>query len=212
MLLRLTPEQWIALASATVAAAAFIVAVWQGVLTRRHNRLSVIPHLRIDSLLGGDPVEIILSNRGAGPAIIKRSDIFADSPTTGSAVEQMASALKAAGAGGLKCAFVLPRPGDFVSPGESIRLLAYENMDEAQLKRINEALPKITFEYVYSSIYGTEHKVSHAARPSPALAPTLPIRKGVDTTEVEPSHVVGITPIAEPQTGQVKPELGPSPR
>ena len=212
MVLNLTPEEWIALASAVVAAAALIVAVWQGVLTRRHNRLSVIPHLRIDSLLGGDPVEIILSNRGAGPAIIKRFHIFADKPTAGTAVEQMGSALKAAGAGGLKCAFVLPRPGDFVSAGESIRLLVYQNVDEEQLKRINEALPKITFEYIYSSIYGSEYKLIHAARPSPALSPTLPIRKGVEITQVETSHVVNVSPTTQSLTAEVKPELGPSPR
>ena len=63
-----------------VALAAFIVAFWQGLLTRRHNRLSVTPHLSCQSHLGGTSGRfgLTVSNFGIGPARIKQVAVFVD--------------------------------------------------------------------------------------------------------------------------------------
>lgn len=57
-----------------VAFIALYVAIWQGIETRKYNRLSVIPHLDI-TIVGKEPESgkggIRIINDGVGPAIIK---------------------------------------------------------------------------------------------------------------------------------------------
>ena len=62
-------EQIVAISSLCVAALAFAVTLWQGYLTRKHNRLSVQPRLRVSLQLGERP-GIYLQNVGFGPAVI----------------------------------------------------------------------------------------------------------------------------------------------
>src|SRR5688572_25280527 len=65
-----------AMSAVFIALLALTVTIWQAALTRRHNRLSVRPHLRIDWLVSDEgtdeKVSVVLSNNGLGPAIIKR--------------------------------------------------------------------------------------------------------------------------------------------
>lgn len=67
-----------------VALAAIGLTIYEGRATRRHNRLSVKPMLfiqhefHLEELENGGPVrfQIILSNRGLGPALIKSATYF----------------------------------------------------------------------------------------------------------------------------------------
>jgi len=72
-------ELVIAIAGLIIALAAAITTIWQGVLTRRHNRLSVKPMIRIDrNSITGQPFNITLKNTGVGPAIIKSIQFIVD--------------------------------------------------------------------------------------------------------------------------------------
>ena len=57
--------------SEIIACSALFVAVQQAYLTRRHNRLSVKPHLTIDTKVEQTSFAVNLVNNGLGPAIIK---------------------------------------------------------------------------------------------------------------------------------------------
>lgn len=67
----------VAYGAAVVALAALGVSIWQGMLTREHNRLSVLPVLfaHSDFTLGTEDSGLFLANRGGGPAILKASTI-----------------------------------------------------------------------------------------------------------------------------------------
>jgi len=63
-----------------IALAALVLAVWEGVMERRHNRLSVAPRLTI-RLHAGDSLGMLgctVSNEGLGPAIVTNCLIKVD--------------------------------------------------------------------------------------------------------------------------------------
>jgi hypothetical protein len=59
---------------------AFVLSIWNSWETRRHNRLTVSPHLWFNLILGWneDLVGINLANNGVGPAIIKNISYYID--------------------------------------------------------------------------------------------------------------------------------------
>lgn len=62
----------IAASSAVIALCAMAVTVWQGWISREHNKLSVQPHLDISlDFVEGQTVNINISNYGIGPALLK---------------------------------------------------------------------------------------------------------------------------------------------
>ena len=71
----------IAICSVVIAVAVVAVTIWQSWVMRKHNRLSVKPHLNfeIKCLDAGQPrFSIILRNIGLGPAIIKNFSLLVD--------------------------------------------------------------------------------------------------------------------------------------
>ena len=68
-----------AICAVIIALSALFVAVLQGYLARKHNRLSVKPHLEvIRNSFPSEPVSIVLKNHGTGPAIIKKIRVYVD--------------------------------------------------------------------------------------------------------------------------------------
>ncbi|MEM5506923.1 hypothetical protein WNY81_18970 [Shewanella frigidimarina] len=66
-------------ASEIIALSALGLAIWQGVATRRHNRLTVKPHLDFSSeYRDGEAFTLWLKNDGIGPAIVKDYEFFLD--------------------------------------------------------------------------------------------------------------------------------------
>ncbi|MFM5750392.1 hypothetical protein ACET6F_06315 [Aeromonas veronii] len=61
----------IAISSACIAFMSGWITLWQGWLMRRHNILSVTPHIdMVTTLMTGHPINLIISNHGVGPAIV----------------------------------------------------------------------------------------------------------------------------------------------
>lgn len=85
------------ISSAVIALCALVFSIWQGIVARRHNRLSVRPHLstwthRVAEK-GFYSIEVI--NNGIGPAIIEEFTIKVDGKTvTGNGVEAVENVLK----------------------------------------------------------------------------------------------------------------------
>ncbi|GHY24363.1 hypothetical protein FXE62_16610 [Vibrio cholerae] len=62
----------IAISAACIALFSGGIALWQGWLMRRHNVLSVTPHIDIEkNLVAGEVVTIGVCNHGIGPAIVR---------------------------------------------------------------------------------------------------------------------------------------------
>ena len=73
-------ELIISISAIFIALSSLIVAIWQNILTRKHNKLSVKPLICIDYHFTDDEElnGIYLDNTGLGPAIIKSFRVFID--------------------------------------------------------------------------------------------------------------------------------------
>jgi len=156
----MNPSIITAIAAVVVGLAALTVSVWTTLLARRHYRLSVTPHVRVDfSYAPGQPFTVTLSNRGIGPAVIKGMRAWIDgqpvsSPQTAGLVE----ALRTAGLGGEFYAFNFWE-GDALSPGEE-KILIQATIDEDGVKTTEElrvALARVGMTIQYETMYGDRH-------------------------------------------------------
>ena len=74
-----TDSEIMAVCAVLIALSALFVSVLQAYLTRKHNRLSVRPHLElIKNISPSGPASIVLKNHGTGPAIIKKIRVYVD--------------------------------------------------------------------------------------------------------------------------------------
>lgn len=68
------------ISSVVIAMCAVLISIWHGIETRRHNRLSVMPHLTTWTYSSDEKqtytVELI--NNGIGPALIESFEIYVD--------------------------------------------------------------------------------------------------------------------------------------
>lgn len=161
-----------ATASVVVAVAAIAVAVWQGMLSREHNRLSVRPHLQITSYLGSPPLRLSIANVGIGPAYIRDVRLRVDGRLVeGDGFEMLANAIGQLGrlkeliaTGGL------PRQGDVYGAGEREDILIVPDQPLV-IDILNRSLHRLRFEIAYTSAYGEEHKLSYSPGQLPLLQP-----------------------------------------
>lgn len=154
---QLTLDFVVAASAAVIALAALGVSVWQGILTRRHNKLSVTPHLRLDGHLAYDkPIEITLENCGIGPAFIEQFVLELDGKEIlGSRIERVIKLLAALNLEHGVYFFTLG-PGDSVKPGDRQVLLSFPDSANnlVENEKIRAVFPRIKFLINYKSIYG----------------------------------------------------------
>jgi hypothetical protein len=75
----MSSTDWIAIIAAVIAFCSLWATFWQASLSRRHNRLSVRPHIDwVTSRHYGRPVTLSIVNNGLGPAIIESMNIHWD--------------------------------------------------------------------------------------------------------------------------------------
>lgn len=168
-----SPEVITAIAAVVVAVLALMVSLWQGWISREHNRKSVRPILRFDrNGLSDQPISVTLANVGPGPALIRSFSVAAsaqggDSSQASSvhprpalqALEEVGLATSARVAVRIR---TLKR-GDTIRGGETVEVLSWpgysDGTDESARSRRNElkrTLNKLTFSVVYASIYDQE--------------------------------------------------------
>ena len=63
-----------------IAMCAFVATFWQAHISRKHNKLSVRPHLTLffDNSTNGEEFQLTLQNNGVGSALIKKSILIID--------------------------------------------------------------------------------------------------------------------------------------
>jgi hypothetical protein len=141
-----------------IALGAAITTIWQAVLTRKHNRLSVKPLLRLDrNAIPGERYNITLMNNGFGPAIITSLIISIDDKAVAFESKVDAeNALRKINLGQIKVFTIFPSesfPPNVVQP-------LFESKDEVkdinEAERILRAFDRISFEISYKSIYNEE--------------------------------------------------------
>ncbi len=148
----------VAFASGVVAFIALAAAIWQGWVTRRHNRLSVTPQLRLDvDTTDGEPIRIPLVNCGIGPAIIECFIVKVDcKPVDGNRQERMEKALQMLDFNDSmfdkKPVFYAPSQQEAIAAGDKHELLVLSVKQEAR-KQVESALPRLQFYIRYKSFY-----------------------------------------------------------
>lgn len=166
----------IAVAAAVIALMSMLATLWQSWTVRRHNRLSVRPHLDFFRNYGiGGPVSLSLINHGLGPAIIKRVvvhylgrdyEVVDDSFPAGLSDELNRC--------GTRAELILMGPDTpFPSAGREVLLVFPDTVDNLFNRNAAvKALQHFGFTFEYQSIYEEQYVLN--VRP--------PARDGVEGT------------------------------
>lgn len=150
----MSSEQITAISSLVVACIALFISIWQGWVTRKHNRLSVRPFLRIDKSLQSDhPVEISIRNSGVGPLFIVSFDILLDNNVVmGDSGKKLKIIKTKLGIQDLHIRFYHLLEGEAISPGEVNTLFKVESIIDKNHNLLN-ILSRLTYKIKYKSIY-----------------------------------------------------------
>ena len=155
-------ETIIAVASIIIAVVALVVAVWQGVITRRHNRLSVTPYLVVACMVKSrkPQIELSLANRGLGPALIRKIRVKIDGEYVSNNVDLWLEHLKTLDIPWEYSQVDFPHEGSFIAADSKQSLLVVEinNDNFNSLELYKQLKERFQIEIDYESIYGEEYK------------------------------------------------------
>lgn len=156
--------------SAVIALCALGLTIWQAEIARRHNRLSVTPHLTTwahsEQATGRHSIEIL--NNGIGPALIKSFSVEVDGqPIGGEGSEPIEKALEILFPqyGYVSYQSYMAR-GYMMSPKEARSLVTIQFLG-ASLPReeeVNHVLKRARLLIDYESIYGDKYLLDTDAR------------------------------------------------
>jgi len=162
---KLSSSDQIASAAAFIALCAFFVAIWQGYISRKHNRLSVRPKLDIHTLcIDNEPIVIELRNYGLGPAIVKdiKYEIGGNkfkSDKTDSLVNFTNYFKQPINVGAIR--FYTIHDQTIINQNNSISLLVFEDShnDNTYIADICSKLNDLKIEVSYDCIYGNKYNM-----------------------------------------------------
>lgn len=152
----------ISLASAAVATAALFISIWNAWATRRHNRLSVQPHLALSKKTSphAPQLTIDIKNNGLGPAIITGIRVFVDDidqPLTRAAQWQDIVA-KLRIFGGMITGYAMLST-EALRPGDTMLLVSINDPTKAyDVQTIQAETTRLRIVVEYSSMYGDKFK------------------------------------------------------
>lgn len=165
-----TASTVIAGCAAIIALAALIVSVSEARATRKHNRYSVRPKLKLTTTFPvGKKAGLILSNSGLGPADVTASSLSLKGEYLGAFDEQTVNKVRDS---------LSVRPSAFTLGGQNFLktnfdqfLLSVEPYDREQHQEFYELIRnKLQVEIWYDSLYGGEQfKAVHGYRNLPVL-------------------------------------------
>jgi hypothetical protein len=172
--------------SVVVAVCALGLTVWQAAISRRHNRLSVTPHLttwtQSEEATGTYSFEIL--NNGIGPALIQNFSLQVDGqPITGEGAEPIEKALKVLFPQyAFRSSQAFMARGYMMSAKEARSLVAVQFYGERLPRQaeVDHATKRTRLIIKYESIYGDEYLLdtdalrSNLALNTPARQPSLP--------------------------------------
>jgi hypothetical protein len=151
--------------SELIAASALGLATWQGFIARRHNKLSVSPHLTFFTAFSdNDPhFSIDIKNNGLGTAIITSYEVMIDGVTQPNTDEReiikayrKLNILNKERAGGRCFSF-----GDSIASGEVLNVIKFVLKDGSFLDRemTHKELNRIQLIIKYKSLYDVSYEV-----------------------------------------------------
>jgi hypothetical protein len=141
-----------------IAIASIFVAIWQGIETRKHYRLSVRPKLQITFNVDKEKFGYIILNNGLGPATISGKKIFIDGEEMTnpgfSGYDELIDKLDFKNRQKSHSAL---NPGTTIKAGETKDIFL---VNKEQNDNLHELLPaiyqRIAFEISYKSMYNEE--------------------------------------------------------
>ena len=147
------------IATISIAVIALLVSIWQGLVTRRHNRLSVTPHIDISLQKYRERFGFLMDNTGVGPAVIEWFSIRIDDKEI--PYESGSGGWKEActniGIDNLNISYAFYKAGDFMKSGTSFWALRWDDSgtaSEEQLKSVADRFQHIHLSIGYRSVYG----------------------------------------------------------
>lgn len=144
-------EMMIAVFAIIISISTLIVYVYQSNLMKQQQKMSVWPHLTFGPSWGADYLNVVLINRGIGPAIVEDVDIkFDGQPLEG--VHQIIDMIPDS----LKSTFNYSSisPGMVVMSGENIEMLRIREPDTVSYLMNAIFSNRISIEICYKSVYG----------------------------------------------------------
>ncbi len=175
-----------AAATAIIAIAAFCVSLMDGCETRKHNKLSVAPLLDYSSTQGAVPFQhdsgfykIDLANKGLGPAIISKYEIFYnEKPITSETRDANFNDLLAIAVDEAICYHGLHKTvyarslseGSVIQPNDTLRLLDafFIGPDSANVQTMIQNLKNLNIRISYTSIYHDKIEVINLIKKDPS--------------------------------------------
>ena len=153
-------------AAEIIACCAFFLAVWQGFVTRHHNKLSVTPQLVFETTVQAKPrqVSVHLNNSGIGPAeVISFKYFFDGKDLDSSELDVMFEYIGESFYNGkeLEAGGGVFRVGQYLSVGSRC-LLFYVQTDPSLDETLNHQeliknLKRLQIEVEYKSLYGKKY-------------------------------------------------------
>lgn len=160
--MQMKTELIVSITATIISLSAFGVAVWQGYVARRHNRLSVKPMLHFDFGVVKDDLILTIKNTGIGPAIIRAWTVTFNGKSIGGNSLQIANKLfeelEVEHMGGN---MYFPGFNQAMAAGGSYQILKIKNinLDKEVGQRIRNDLLLFEAIFKYESIYGEKFEL-----------------------------------------------------
>lgn len=141
-------------ATEVIAITAVLFTAYQAYLSRKHNKLSVKPHITISWANFSDaPISFTMCNDGLGPAIIKNFSVEVDGKVIqGDGPDVYKKAIISLGLQNVKYMSYNLTKGEAYSVGKSLVLLKFDEPPE-RYEELSKDLSKLKFKITYTSIY-----------------------------------------------------------
>jgi hypothetical protein len=169
----------VAISAVVIAVCALAVSIWQGVQNRRHNRLTVRPHVTLAHGLNYfEPITVRFSNAGVGPAWVKSFDLRVDGKSIHPGTPAgLAAAIAQIATGDLEYTVTMPTVGEAIRVGETLTFLRFNDSHRTPglHDRIVEALHRLEPRLRYTSVYGEEFEVIQMSEADWPAAPGSPV-------------------------------------
>lgn len=147
----------ISICAVIVSFCALGLSVWQAYVGRRHNRLSVRPHLQIHHMIEKNNRIMILKNCGIGPAILTKMELLTPSPINAN-LKSWEHYLKSIGFVGHMETYYIQGEEDVLSAGQEkcILKLVIKDLPEQTLQAVHDKLDTLQIRFACKSMYNQE--------------------------------------------------------
>lgn len=136
-----------------ISVVALFIAAWSGLITRKHNQISIKPYCAIIERYHEQFIEVVISNRGLGPLVIEHIDVSNGHEHKNNLIELLPQVDQ------LWKDFLLEICGRAIMPNHEVRLCAIEPKTPQVRTQILQALSQITITVTYYDSYGKKYKL-----------------------------------------------------